>query len=293
MEKIHDGFPMAKRRSSNSRKTTQRWEAIRFIAGRSTIALLWLMVLAGIGGAWMWGVPKLESRASAATTTEPIEIVFHNLPAWLKGADLDALRLRVARNVGMQAMDRNDLLAIKSDLEHSGWFESVSQVVRPRRDRIEIDAVAVTPFALVRDEAGDHLIDSFGRLLPRTAPAGSMPQFMVMVRPQRSRPASPGEAWGGTDLEAGMALISRLSDLPWLGQIAAIDLGDYSNAGILVIVSNRGCRIRWGAAPGREGAREVPAAQKIKYLQHHFETTGHIDHGYSAFDLSGDYVPAG
>jgi hypothetical protein len=263
--------------------------------GRALKVLAWLSVGGGVAAAWVVGVPRLQAMSATRPSSTDSILQFVQAPAWLKGEDLQALTRAVqqelAANAGETLLSREDLIAAKAALEHSGWVTAVRQVERVEADRIVVTADFVTPFGLVRDSGGDHLIDDRGVLLPKTAPAGAMPQFMVMINPSHSIPSSAGEPWAGADVEAGLTLMRRLLDKPWRAQIASIDLSEFDVTGQLFLISDRGCRITWGAAPGREGAREVNAAQKIRYLEYHVKHSGHIDRGFSSFDLSGDYVP--
>jgi hypothetical protein len=281
--------------SRTKRKTKSKgpssWETLSAKLGRAAHALVWLLLVAGLVAAWIVGVPQLESRAIAQPAPPQVAVTLVDAPAWLKGEDLAAIERAVQNALGENVLSRDDLVAAKASLEATGWFTSVGQVHRTSVDRVEVRGEFVTPFALIRNSSGDHLIDTRGVVLPKTAPAGAMPQFMVIINPAEPTRPAPGQVWTGADVEAGLTLIRRLQEKPWRQQVAAIDLGQFSSAGGLYLVSDRGCRIKWGAPPGREGAREVGAAQKLKYLQFHFDRSGHIDRGYASLDLSGDYVP--
>jgi hypothetical protein len=263
---------------------------------RAARAAGWLSVVVAIVATWTLGVPRLQAMSAGKPASAEQVVQFVDAPVWLKGEDFRLLSLAVqnelAAHAGETLLSRDDLLAARTALEHSGWITAVRQIQRVDADRVLVSAEYVTPFGLIRYEGAEHLIDDRGVLLPKSVPVGSMPQFMVLNDPSMPRPAHVGEPWSGADVEAGLALMRRLADKPWRHQIAAIDLSEFDLTGRLLLISDRGCRMIWGAPPGREGAREVNAAQKIRYLQYHFERSGHIDRGYSDLDLSGDYVGA-
>jgi hypothetical protein len=88
-----------------------------------------------------------------------------------------------------------------------------------------------------------------------------------------------------------MALARLIDERPWRSQVAWIELGETAKDGCLRMKTSRGCTVKWGRAPGREGAAEVPARQKLEYLGWLNDHYGRIDAGCEdQLDLLSDYA---
>ena len=72
--------------------------------------------------------------------------------------------------------------------------------------------------------------------------------------------------------------------------MARIDVTRHWRDGSIRLVTDRGCTILWGRAPGEEQGGNVPASQKLSYLDYHHEEYGHIDRGLQELDITGDVV---
>jgi len=94
----------------------------------------------------------------------------------------------------------------------------------------------------------------------------------------------------GTDITAALELVALIVDQPWRTQVARIDVTLHRKDGSLRIITDRGCTITWGRAPGEESGGDVPARQKLGYLDYHYQHTGHIDRGLVELDVTGDVV---
>jgi len=259
------------------------WSVVR----RLIMALVWTTALGAAVFGWTIGVPKLEALAAANTNTDLTEIRFLNAPAWMRG-DLEAhLVMTAEQQIGDDPFLRQDLMAVRSVLLDTGWFDSVTQVRRVRADLIEVEAQFVTPYAVIRDADGDHLIDPRGRLLPRTYPKGANGNFIAIINVRYDRPSQPGEMWPGADINAALRLLRVIDDKPWLKQVATIDVKKYVDEQTLMMHTNRGSRIIWGSSPGEEQAGEALVDQKLAYLDYHDERHGHIDRNHDgAIDIT-------
>ena len=173
------------------------------------------------------------------------------------------------------------LVAVRSELLNTGWYERIDQVRRVRHDRIDIHGVFVDPYAVVRDVQGDHLVDPRGKLLPRTFPVGMADKFVVITNSRFTRPGRPGMQWEGADITAALRLLQLIESHPWREQVAQVDISGVSRGQPLKIITDRGSRIVWGSAPGEETALEAMVERKLHYLNHAFREYGHIDMGHA------------
>jgi hypothetical protein len=252
----------------------------------------WTVAIAAIVTAWVVGLPRLQTRVAAAAQSTALDVQFANQPVWVNTELRNTLADIIAAELRGDVFDRIDLERARAALLGSGWFEEVRQVQRLRSDLLLVDADFVTPFAVVRDKEGEHLVDPTGRLLPMTFPKGSQHNFVTIVGAHFPRPAHAPQQWEGGDISAALKLLRRIDDRPWKEQIATVDISTALQNQMLVLTSDRGCRLIWGAPPGHEAALEALADRKIAYLDYHFENHGHIDLGHTGeIDLTGkDHV---
>ncbi|MSR34078.1 MAG: hypothetical protein EXS12_04675 [Phycisphaerales bacterium] len=238
------------------------------------------------------GVPVLKREAATQKSEAPFQVIFSSRPVWMSETDLTPLAEVVARQLNGSPIDRDGLTEAHSALMQTGWFSAINQIKRSGMSQIYIDAVWTTPFAVVREGGYDHLIDFNGKLLPRCYREGTAPSNMIRIENASfARPGSFGDEWAGKDMRSAVALVRLIHDNSWRGQIACIDLERTKIDDCLRMKTHRGCTIKWGRSPGSESAAEVPARQKIDYLQWLFDHYGRIDAGCDdELNLLSDYV---
>jgi hypothetical protein len=269
---------MAKRRAKSAAgaSLSERWNAIR----PTLVAGAWAFTLIGSALALGMGVPALRNRAMASRPEGPLQVVFADRPDWMTEDMLVPLANVVAEQVTGSAMERGGLASAREALQSTGWFEEVRQVRRTGNDEVTVSGQWAVPFAVVREEGYDHLVDLQGRLLPRCYSPGTAPRSLVRIEGAgKARPRTYGARWPGDDMSAALAVARLIEDRPWCGQIAWIDIGDMSKDGCLRLKTTRGLTVKWGRAPGHEGAAEVPAKQKLAGLDALHRQYGRIDGG--------------
>ncbi|MDY7108090.1 MAG: hypothetical protein SYC29_05585 [Planctomycetota bacterium] len=256
------------------------WPATR----RSAAVAAWILALAAIIAGWGLGVPRLRQSIAAETGGEgQTAIEFVDMPTWVNGDLAAMLTLSARGRLGDDPFRQEDLVLVRDALLNTGWFESIEQVRRVRADLVRVRGTFVRPFAVIRDADGDHLVDPYGRLLPRSYPPGEAERFIVITGAHFDRPQRPAVQWDGADVTAALRLLRLIDSEPWAEQIEAIEAGEYfdrDEGGGLVIVTDRASRIVWGSAPGEETAGEADAGRKLSYLDYQAEHQGHIDGGY-------------
>jgi hypothetical protein len=251
-----------------------------------------LAAAGGLAAAWIYGVPHLQAYAlRRQSPPAAIQVSLPGRPAWVD-ADLAGSLVQVAaKEIGPDPFRRDDLAAARSALLATGWFHDVTQVTRLAPGRIEIQARFVQPCAVVQDGHGRlHLVDAEARLLPRSYAADRAPRLPTIRGAGHGPPAAPGRRWSGEDVPAAIALLRLVRERAWLDQVDHVDVARHPRDGSLRLVTDRGCTIIWGRRPGEEGGAEVPASQKLGYLDYHFRNYGHIDRGLKELDVTGDVV---
>ncbi|MBT8485647.1 MAG: hypothetical protein HKO59_04930 [Phycisphaerales bacterium] len=279
---------MAKRRRKTRRNEPERWwERLRerlaetewTRARRASQAIITILVVAALTGGWLLGVPRLRAAVAEATATE-VSIVFVDEPAWVRGDLLALLDLTARHQLSGDPIAQSDLVAMRSALMNTGWFDAVRQVRRTSGNRIEVHADFVRPAAVIRDDEGDHLVDPTGKVLPRSYETDAAKTQIVITGAHLPRPGLVGTVWPGADVTAALRLLRLLSPQPWRGQVAAIDVSTFRDDESLVIATDRGSRLFWGSAPGAEEGLEVLADRKLARIETAFTELGHIDAGH-------------
>ncbi len=280
-------------RSTNSGGgIAERWQSINS-PGMKRLAspAAWAAGIAAIIAAWWIGVPKLQAYAATNLNAPAPEIVFTHKPSWMKGDIEKGVILTARMFIEGNPLERDDLVGVRIALLNTGWFDDVTQVRRAASNRIEVDALFARPLTVVRDNEGDHLIDTNGRLMPLSYRRGEAPPFIPILGAQFDRPPRPGVLWEGLDIIAARDVLPLIKARPWAHQVEAIDVSRYLQDGSLSLISDRGCVIKWGRAPGDPTPAEVTTRQKLAYLDYHFENYQHIDLGFEhEVDITGDYV---
>lgn len=289
-----------KRSSRKSRKTGTRAPIDRARLGRILVVVAWVAVIGGLGVGWAVGVPSLRAYAGEQLKrdVDAVEIRFADLPQWLAGADdeLTEIENAVRDSLNGDPLDRGVLVEARRRLQRTGWFESVDRVQRLDPGVIEVRATYVRPFTLIEDREGNHLVTADGRLLPKRYPAGVQLRATPRIVGARfRRPLRAGERWEGKDVAAGLRLAALLAPRTWVQQVVAIDVSEFMQTESVWLITDSGSRILWGRVPGEERGVEVPAKQKLAYLDYFYNQSGRIDRGLRELDLGLDvvYAPAG
>ena len=262
------------------------WSAMR----RSGIVTLWLLIIGGVIGGWMFGLPRVEAHLAEVNSADELEVRFTNAPSWMASEVLRQLEMTARLQLQGNPLAGDDLANARESLLFTGWFTDVKQVRRVSAALIEIEAAFCEQYALVRDSQGDHLVDRDGRLLPFTQPAGTSSGARLIIGARFDRPIRPGQIWEGADVNVALKLWRMIDAQAWQAQVAAVDISEYLSRETVRLITDRGSVIRWGRPPGEEHGKEVPAAQKLMYLDVHFKNHHHIDRGYNEVDVYLDRV---
>jgi len=147
-------------------------------------------------------------------------------------------------------------------------------------DLVEINAKFVSPYTVIRDKDGYHLVDPTGKLLPRSYPADRQTNFIAIANPHFKRPARPGQVWEGADIAAGLKMLRLIAQHEWKSQVVEVDVSGYTRDEPIKLKTDGDCLINWGSAPGEERALEVLTDGKIDRLNYLFKTYRRIDGGH-------------
>jgi hypothetical protein len=290
--------PVRRRRISKFKKFKKRVADLRDTAARSSVywfagAACILLAAFVFTGAEKYVVANKKTPLYSPA----LRIQMKSLPDWVKQSSFVGEDLYEAVRPFELSLWENDLTSrIASRLESSAWIARVLQVqVSEKQDGgIYVESLFRRPAAFVR--CGDlyYLVDETGVRLPRLWTVDALdqtPTKQIKIHGVRSAPPSPGEAWIGKDLLAALNVSAMLERMDYRPQIAAIDVGNYQGrqdptASHLELVTTKGSRIRWGAAPGWEVPPEPQATTKLGMMESLYRNYGRVDMDLSYVDIS-------
>lgn len=254
------------------------------------------LALGAAAWAW-WRYQPVEMLRTVVATAQPqradlAEVVFDQPVVGVEGVR-EELLARAYAAARQNPFDREALRHIHDMLAESRWMEeSTIRVSRDlttteidgktqRVDRITIHGRFRQPFALVRRDNTDYVVDNSGTRLPVYYTAGEVAALPAITNALGPLP-KVGEMWRGGDLTDGLLLIKylRTQNREWFKQVRAIDVknadGRDRKSPHLEIITDRGYRIAWGRAVGQEAGIEHPAAHKVQALDAYYLTRGHV-----------------
>ncbi len=210
----------------------------------------------------------------------------NELRTWLPAPVRDEMTARAER-AAQWADDPYDVAPLRSVgrvLDESGWFASTPSVSRAVDGSIDVVGTWRVPVAVVRCDGRDCLVGADGRRLPLDYELGASGQRVILgsgTMPPEDETGRPDfeSDWEGGAVHAGLALLRTLSGQTWSAQVAGIDVSDFETSGSLVIVTERGSRVEWGASVNDWRPGEVRPSVKLDRLDMLFQRFGRIDAG--------------
>ena len=258
------------------------------------------------------GVPRLHARVSRTISAEPARVVIEwpvvpppagavagPATTWLSPdirAGLQSLA-ESALQAEADPLGPGALAALADTLGRTGWFERLDRVRREPGRVVRVSGQWRIPAAVVRHNGLDHLIARGGELLPPTYLPGQSGQRVIFgsssAPPVVDGQPACGHTWGAptpgtlSDVQAGVQLLGVLAGKTWRDQVAGVDVSAYVTQRRLVIVTNAGGRVVWGAAPSERPFGEANLEYKLWRLDEMNRRRGRIDAGFALADVSG------
>jgi hypothetical protein len=268
-----------------------------------TGAIFSLLISIAVGFYFLRGYVEQKLVFSSA----PPKIVLKNRPAWM--SDFLAGEIaKLARPAGTHsAFDHQMLVDTYAVLKANPWIRTINQVRRvygeKPGDTLEIDCDYRAPIALVKWGDFYWLVDGEGVKLPEAYTAQEVPKIVVgqdkklsirIIEGVKQPPAEPGHKWQGDELIAGLEMVKLLFDKSYAQEILKVDVRNFAGRkdakeAQLVLVTRYGTEVRWGA-PLSSKNFEVPASEKLRYLQAIYEEVGRVDGNHPWIDIRMDAV---
>ena len=272
-------------------------------------ALGWTGLLVGIGLGTVLGLPELERRAMARDQALPedLRVVlpepgwFAEDPDWTLPEIVNELQSIVTDSVDDHVRSprvREGLTEAHRRLNDTHWFKHIDRLrwIDPRTVAVEgeWERPAVWVEARIDGRDRDLLVAANGRRLPLDEERSDRGPRLTGLEPGSIPPV--GQDFD-QDVLGGISLHRLLAPFPWSDQISSIDIAQMASEGYLVIRTNKGCSIIWGAPPeARIDASEVTIRQKLDFLNYFDRNYDRIDancsltSGSGRIDLRIDYA---
>jgi hypothetical protein len=271
--------PMFRRRTRKDSRSTRTTALTDAQGVRHMIAIgAMTLIMATVGLIIMVEAPRMQQRLSARIMAQRLTITIEwpmsagATESWLPSVVQDELLATAYREAERRPdpLSPAALSAIAATLSETGWFQEIRRIHRQSGNTIRIEATWRTPAAVVRRGGVDYLIAEGGELLPiayqpERAPLPALIGVAHAPPTHNGRPAY-GTPWQGTDVHAGLEVLSMVNTRPWRGQVAAVDVSDYAGSRRLVLVTQWNGRAVWGGAPSDTIPGEVSAEMKLRRL---------------------------
>jgi len=298
---VQDGFmgwflSKNKRRgpASRSRQTVKPkpWDSRRTLKNLKRLGGVVgvLGLLAGWQGLERYLSSEVVTRQ--ATWADAVQVTLVDAPAWMNQMVHQDLCHLVADQAGCNPLDQNSLQRAAAFLSKSAWVEQVDHVRRFNRGRIAVVAQYRQPVAVVERPDGDRLVGAGGVLLPGLYMRHQRPELgLPVIAGVATAPQQEGGVWPGSDLQAGLRLLSLLGDQPYLDQIRCVRVDQRDQRGRihLVLRTDHGM-VRWGLPPGMDQVVEPDPVTKKRWLADVYRQRGSIDAGGKMVDIHGAAV---
>lgn len=246
--------------------------------------------------ALVWGLRRLEQYVSAARSDVRCELEWVDLPPWLAMPANEWVRNEIEAAADLRPDDdiRDPQLCARvgKGLKGSPWVAEVQRVSKQPHGQVRIWATFRQPFAFIDVRGRAYLVDQAGVRLPSECMAAAIdPEDWLTVTGVAEPVPNIGQAWGGADLAAGLALVRYLREaavqgrVPFRSSLRAVDVANYDggenafDAKLRLRTIHPRCYIKWGEPPGEEYPVQPSADRKLEMLTSVYADRGQLPEG--------------
>jgi hypothetical protein len=262
------------------------------LAWRNLSTTVFVLAVLAVAAGWVFGRGWLEERvAETRGGAFDVRVSVADAP-WSPGAlnELGLFPAAFAKDVthalvDPSPFDRASLDRASAALASSGWFAEPPVVRREPAGWVTVAGEWRAPKAIVERRGELYLVDADGRVLfmpPSWLPSD---RLVRVLNPAQAAPRDAngeiawGSAWPGGGVHAAIELAtylrSRDVDARETGQpmvfdrLIGVDLSRWSStaAGHLLLRTDRGGVVVWGAPLGEPAGHEAPAEVKLRQLR--------------------------
>jgi hypothetical protein len=242
---------------------------------------------------------------------QPPTVVLKNRPVWMSDFLAEQI-VKAARPAGAHsAFDHELLVNTVAMLKANPWIRQVKQVRRAYGqqpgDVLEVVCEYRAPVALVKWQDYFWLVDGDGIKLPEVFSAADVPRILKgqdkkvnirVIEGVAHAPPETGAKWPGGDLQAGLELVKLLFGRTYAEEVEKVDVSNFAGrqnlkAAQLVLVTRYNTHVRWGqpvTVPADDFSPEVPASQKLAFMQAIWEENHRVDGNFNWVDIRFDTV---
>lgn len=301
---------MGNKKQAKSKQKARREEedgpsifaAIAAWSGRGfTIVAILAMIGAGVG--WIFGADALRDRA-AQVTAQAVRVRF-NWPTisdrgtWVPEAVRQELVRIVQGSLSTDPFDRDSIQRLYDRLNATGWFREIRSVARKPGGLVRIDAEWRAPVAVVTRAGCEYLIGADTAVMA-VPPGFHLDKSMFRIENPTSDPVRSnvtgevlyGEAWPLRDVEHALKLLATIAPVPESTEIVAVDLSEFPSTGHLLVRTNTGCLLNWGAPVSESAPGEAKVPVKLASLRSILAPTARYDRRTLRIDINRGHVVA-
>jgi hypothetical protein len=266
---------------------------------RAALTLVGVVLFGVVGVGATLGFAEVDRRAAAALAARNGDVVIR-FPligddaakgTWMPASEQE--RLKVAAFIAAGDPDaegmftRRALADVGAALHATGWFSVPPRVERRADGGLLVDGPWRVPAAVVRRGDRETLVSWDGVALPLEYSAGGS-GVRYLKNPSAEPARGVHAAWPGKDVREGLDLLDLLDDdAAVIAQVKGIDL---ASGGSMVIETESGGRVVWGAGPKASRPGEMSTAQKLARVRALLKQTGRIDGGARVVEIHGPSV---
>lgn len=277
----------------------------RTLAAWSGKALTCTAVLAIIAGfiGWAVGADALQARASQIKA-EGVTVRF-NWPetpeggTWVPRAVQQELIRIVEANLSTDPFDRESIQRLYDRLQATGWFSEITSLSRKPGGLVKVDADWRAPAAVVVRAGCEYLIGTDSALMQLPPNFKLLPSMFRIQNPhsEPERDRATGEVlygrdWPLDDVDHALRLLSAVARVPEGASIVSVDLGEYPSTGHLLLKTDTGCVLNWGAPVDETVPGEAPVKRKLANLRTILASGHRLDRGIERIDINRGHVVA-
>lgn len=254
-------------------------------------ALVWAPLLAGLA----YGLRAADTYASQADV-QPTRLEWSHVPSWLEGDLWRHVVEGIERGEHLyppepilhpetNILDERVCPWVHWCVEQSPWVNRVEKVTKLRDGRVRVYAEFRRPFGAVERDGICYLIDEHGVRLPTAWRAEfDLEHSPLRIRGVRSGAPPVGQRWMGSDVQAGLKLITFLElnardgKVPFLHELHAIDVSGFDEriGGLRIITLHPRSYIHWGHVPGEGYGVDASAELKLDSLRGVYDQYGTV-----------------
>ncbi|MBL0928450.1 MAG: hypothetical protein IBJ11_12500 [Phycisphaerales bacterium] len=259
-----------------------------------------VLIVGGVA-AWFFVKGPLEHKVAGLADGRPPAVRF-NWPAtpgtnmtWIPVSVQQHLTAIVASNIAPDPFDSRSLVAVRDYLLATGWVDDRIEIRRTHTADgpvIDIKVLWRIPAATVKTDDGREVLvgmDGAPILLQDKTPMFS--RGFVIRSPRLPPPVNAagelayGVPWPGGDVQAALDLLRRVAAAPESKSVVGVDLAEFAAHSRLLLLTDAGTTIVWGAPPGQFTPGEVSADSKLAALREVLAPGRRLDVGRQRIEI--------